>query len=61
MRARRLPLEVDVKEIQFECMVRVGESVVVAFPGDYLITNALGETYPVRRDVFLMQYEIVEE
>jgi len=60
MKARRLPLEVQIKEVPFDCAVKVGDGFQPASKGDFLITNILGETYPVRRDVFMAQYEISE-
>jgi hypothetical protein len=60
MKAKRLPLEVEIKEVPFDCVVKVGDGIQRASKGDFLITNILGETYPVRRDVFMAQYEISE-
>lgn len=61
MKARRLPLDVEIIEIPFDCFIQVGEKLEKALKGDYLLTNSLGETYPVRRDLCLAQYEILKE
>lgn len=61
MKARRLALEVEIEEIPFDCAVKVGDTLQSAFKGDFLIKNGFGETYPIRRDLFLAQYEILKE
>jgi hypothetical protein len=67
MRSVRKALEVDVQIVAFACLIPVKspnggpDKLEQANPGDYLITNSQGESYPIRADLFLAQYDIVEE
>jgi hypothetical protein len=61
LKAIHKPVEVDVMEIPFDCTILFqGENIPVR-KGDVIVSNALGESYPMSRDSFNANYDIVKE
>lgn len=41
--------------------IKTKEGVMTANPGDYIIKGVQGEFYPIKEDIFLETYELVNE
>ena len=42
-------------------IIETPEGIVTCKKGDYVIKGVMGEFYPIRKDIFLKTYELVED
>jgi hypothetical protein len=61
MKYRKKPIVIDAVACESREKIETLEGVMIAEPGDYIITGVKGERYPCRKDIFDMTYERVEE
>ena len=57
MKAIHKPTEVDVEEIPFDCVLQFQGNNIPVKKGDVIITNTLGESYPMSRESFIFSYD----
>ena len=57
---RKRPVVVEACRTDREMRIETLEGVVVASPGDYIVTGVAGEVYPCKPDIFEQTYEEVE-
>ena len=58
---RKKPVVIQAYQTLVELKIETLEGVMVASPGDYIITGVKGEMYPCKPDIFEMTYEEVEQ
>lgn len=59
-RYRKKPVIIEAEQTSTQQMIDTLEGVMVASPGDWIVTGLKGERYPVKPDIFEMTYEAVE-
>jgi hypothetical protein len=59
-RYRKKPVIIEAEQTSTQQMIDTLEGVMVASPGDWIVTGVKGERYPVKPDIFEMTYEAVE-
>jgi hypothetical protein len=59
-RYRKKPVIIEAEQTSTQQMIDTLEGVMVASPGDWIVTGLKGERYPVKPDIFEMTYETVE-
>jgi hypothetical protein len=59
-RYRKKPVIIEAEQTSTQQMIDTLEGVMVASPGDWIVTGVKGERYPVKPDIFEMTYETVE-
>ena len=59
VRARRLPLEVTARLCEKQEKILTPEGVMIANPGDWVVTGIKGESYPVKPDIFAESFTII--
>ncbi|WP_180320574.1 hypothetical protein [Alkalihalobacterium alkalinitrilicum] len=57
---RKIPVTVEAVKITRTITIETSEGAVKGLPGDYLITEANGDQYPIRADIFEATYERVK-
>ncbi|WP_209124726.1 hypothetical protein [Alkalihalobacillus sp. BA299] len=57
---RKIPVLVEAVKITRPITIETAEGTVKGLPGDYLITEANGEQYPIRAELFETTYEPVK-
>lgn len=60
MKYRKKPVVIDAVQCTNPMKIKTLEGVMVANPGDWIITGIKGERYPCRDDIFQQTYEPVE-
>ncbi len=60
MKYRKKPVVIDVYQADKPIKIETLESVMLASPGDYIITGVNGEKYPCKPDIFEKTYAPVE-
>jgi len=60
-RYRKRPVEIEAEQTTTEQMIDTLEGVMVASPGDWIVTGVKGERYPVKPDIFEQTYEPVDD
>lgn len=60
MKYRKKPVVIDVYQTDKPIKIETLESVMLASPGDYIITGINGEKYPCKPDIFEKTYAPVE-
>jgi hypothetical protein len=59
-RYRKKPVIIEAEQTSTQQMIDTLDGVMVASPGDWIVTGVKGERYPVKPDIFEMTYEAVE-
>ncbi|MBI4622506.1 MAG: hypothetical protein HY736_04690 [Verrucomicrobia bacterium] len=54
---RKKPIVIEAEQAQTRQEVQTLEGVMVANPGDWIITGIKGERYPCKPDIFAATYE----
>lgn len=61
MKYRKRPIEVEAYRCTEACEIHTLEGIMVAEPGDWIVTGPHGDTYPVKDHIFLATYEPVPD
>lgn len=59
MKYRKKPIVIEAYQTSERVEIETLEGVMVANPGDWIITGVKGERYPCRDDIFQETYELV--
>lgn len=54
---RKKPVVVDAEQTEVEVKIDTLEGMMIANPGDWIITGVQGERYPCKPDIFDATYE----
>ena len=50
------------RELQYhELHIHTLEGMMIGKPGDYIIQGVVGELYPVREEIFVLSYEVLDD
>lgn len=60
MKFRKKPVVIDAEPCIERTEIHTLEGVMVADPGDWIITGIKGEKYPCKADIFAATYDAVE-
>lgn len=60
MKYRKKPIVIEAYQTSERVEIETLEGVMVANPGDWIITGVKGERYPCRDDIFQETYELVD-
>ncbi len=58
---RKKPVVIEAYQTLYRQEIETLEGIMVANPGDWIITGVKGEQYPCRPDIFDQTYELVED
>lgn len=58
---RKKPVVIEAVQVTERQEIQTLEGVMVASPGDWIITGVKGERYPCKPDIFAATYEPVKE
>lgn len=59
MKYRKKPIVIEAYQTSERVEIETLEGVMVANPGDWIITGVKGERYPCKDDIFQETYELV--
>lgn len=57
---RKKPVVIEAYQTLYRLEIETLEGIMVASPGDWIITGVKGEQYPCKSDIFDLTYEPVE-
>ena len=57
---RKKPVIIEAYQTLYRREIETLEGIMIASPGDWIITGVKGEQYPCRPDIFDLTYEPVE-
>lgn len=60
-KAIKKPIPVEVFQTKKHMDIETLEGTMHADPGDYIITGSEGETWPVKKEIFEKNYQILKE
>jgi hypothetical protein len=58
---RKKPVVIEAERTSVPVPINTLEGVMLAEPGDWIVTGTQGERYPVKPHIFEQIYELVEE
>ena len=62
MKVRKKPIVVDARQVAKSEAVLTAHGRVRAEPGDYILSDPLsGDTWPIKPDIFVETYDVVDE
>lgn len=60
-RFRKRPVVIEAERTDTALVIDTLEGLMVASPGDWIVTGVKGEKYPVKDEIFQLTYEPVDE
>lgn len=61
LKFRKKPVVIEAYQTETQVVIETLEGIMVANPGDWIITGVKGEKYPCKDDIFKLTYEPFEE